>query len=439
MSTLKNSLNSTLNSTTKNKQNIPLKILVVLPIYGGSLPIGEYCISALKDLGHKVEVFQAPDFQKAQLALSTLKVSAEKNDFLQNTFAGLLSEAIYAKVERFEPDLVLALAQAPLTRAVLKRLERDKIPTAMWFVEDYRLFTYWRSYANLYSHFFVIQKEPFLTLLREGGHQQAHYLPMAALPNFHKKIELSPQDKTKYGSDVSFLGAGYANRRQEFKKLLSFKFKIWGSDWAGEPLLNPYIQNNGARVDSETSVKVYNATKINLNLHSSIHAEGAKDGDFVNPRTFELASMQAFQLVDKRKLMPELFDIDGYNKELITFENFDEVPDLINYYLNHEDERKAITERAMKKVHTKHTYQQRMKAMIKIINPTPINIDNYDEYLSAMPEDLRKEFVELTKKLELPVNADFSEVVNTLRNSQHNLTSLEASILFLDEWRKQYS
>ena len=38
----------------------PLRILVVLPMYGGSLPIGRYCASALSALGHSVRVFDAP-------------------------------------------------------------------------------------------------------------------------------------------------------------------------------------------------------------------------------------------------------------------------------------------------------------------------------------------------------------------------------------------
>ena len=40
----------------------PLKIVLVLPLYGGSLPIGYYCADALRELGHEVEIFQAPEF-----------------------------------------------------------------------------------------------------------------------------------------------------------------------------------------------------------------------------------------------------------------------------------------------------------------------------------------------------------------------------------------
>ena len=51
-----------------------MRVLVVLPLYGGSLPVGRYCASALKELGHMVEVFEAPDFHPSYKALGQLCV-----------------------------------------------------------------------------------------------------------------------------------------------------------------------------------------------------------------------------------------------------------------------------------------------------------------------------------------------------------------------------
>ncbi len=414
------------------------KILVVLPLYGGSLPIGEYCVQALKDLGHRVEVFEAAKFHSSYVALNDLQVSAERNSYLRNTFGSMLSEAVYAKAERFAPDIVFAMAQAPLTRPILKRFEKDNIPTAMWFVEDYELFTYWRAYANLYKHFFVIQKDPFLNLLKDGGHQSAHYLPLAAQPSFHKKIELDAHERSKYGADLAFLGAGYANRRYEFRRLTSYNFKIWGSDWEGDHFLASYLQNNGKRVSPEDSVKIYNATKINLNLHSSTQSQKKTMGDFVNPRTFELASMQAFQLVDTRSLMAELFECEGENKELITFNSFDEAPALIDYYLQNPEEREEVAIRARKRIEKEHSYQHRMQTMLEIID-APIRLQEAnDAAIDEISEDLREEFLALMKRLELAPTSSFDEVIYALTKESKPLDAFETSILFLSEWKKYY-
>ena len=118
------------------------RVLVVFPFYGGSLPIGRYCAAALRDAGCLVDVFEAPDFHPAFTAAQKLRVAPDRQEYLENSFLQVVSQAILAKTESFAPDLVLCMAQAPLNRQALKRLRKDGVATAMWFVEDFRLFTY---------------------------------------------------------------------------------------------------------------------------------------------------------------------------------------------------------------------------------------------------------------------------------------------------------
>lgn len=103
-----------------------LRILVVLPLYGGSLPIGRYVASALREEGHLVEIFESPEFNSAYNSLKNLKVTADRLDYLQNSFLNVVSQSVLAKVETFEPDMVLAMAQAPLNH----QLSNDSVVTA---------------------------------------------------------------------------------------------------------------------------------------------------------------------------------------------------------------------------------------------------------------------------------------------------------------------
>ncbi|WP_300124245.1 DUF3880 domain-containing protein, partial [Desulfovibrio sp.] len=242
-----------------------LRILVVLPMYGGSLPIGRYCARALTDLGHTVRVFDAPALHPAFTGLGRLDLTPARKSSLEADFLQVVAKAIWAQVEELEPQFVLALAQAPMGHRLLQKLRRAGVRTAMWFVEDYRIFTYWRAYAPLYDMFAVIQKEPFLAELAAIGQPHALYLPLAALPEFHRPLVLSPAEQREYGSDIAFLGAGYPNRRLAFRPLAGRDFKIWGSDWEGENLLARNIQRGGSRIGEEESVKIYNAAKVNLN------------------------------------------------------------------------------------------------------------------------------------------------------------------------------
>ncbi|MCA1945089.1 MAG: glycosyltransferase, partial [Desulfovibrio sp.] len=340
----------------------PLRVLVVQPMYGGSLPVARYAASGLRTLGHLVEEFEAPDFHGAFTALKRLRVTLDRLDHLENSFLQVVSQAILAKVETFRPDLVLALAQAPLSRQALRRLRSAGTPTAMWFVEDFRLFTYWRAFAPLYDFFFVIQKEPFLTALQELGVANASYLPLAADPEFHRPLTLTPLEQHRYGSAVSFLGAGYPNRREAFKHLLGMDFRLWGSDWEGSAALQQVLQRQGERIAPEEAVKIFNATAVNVNLHSSVKADPpVQPGDFVNPRTFELAACGAFQVVDTRSLLGELY-APG---ELATFSTLQEMKDLIQTYLADPAARQAMAAKARARTLAEHTYAVRMGQLLE--------------------------------------------------------------------------
>jgi len=421
----------------------PLRILVVLPMYGGSLPIGRYCASALGALGHSVRVFEAPLLHAGFTGLRGLGLAPAQTAQLENSFLQVVSQAVWAQVQAQEPHLLLAMAQAPLGRSLLQRLRRAGVRTAMWFVEDHEIFDYWKGYAPLYDVFAVIQKEPFLSMLTGIGQNNALYLPLAAQPDFHKLLSLSDQDRREYGADIGFLGAGYPNRRLAFRRLIGRDFKIWGSDWDGETLLASHVQRGGARISAEESVKIYNATRVNLNLHSSLGtAELVSGGDFVNPRTFELAAMGAFQLVDRRALMPDLFAED----ELATFGTLDEFYAAIDHFTAHPEERRAFAQRARARVLRDHTYEQRMASLLSFVEQRLCAWPQAETAREALPPDveavltpeLRGELANVVQGLGLGPNAGFDDVINALRARSGALTETEASLLFLDEWRRQY-
>ncbi|MCL1915139.1 MAG: glycosyltransferase [Desulfovibrionaceae bacterium] len=417
-----------------------IRVLVVLPFYGGSLPVGRFCVEALRDNGCLVDVFEAPAFYPAFQALKGLKVRQDRLDFLENSYLRVVGEAVLAQADRFQPDLILALAQAPLGIPTLKRLKSAGIPTAMWFVEDYRLFTYWRVFAPHYDIFAVIQKEPFLEELAKAGVRGAFYLPLAAQPSLHRPLELTTTEKRSFGADLSFMGAGYPNRRLAFRRLTAYNFKIWGTEWEGEAALAGCLQMEGRRISPEETVRIFNAAKINLNLHSGTRREEAvTHGDFVNPRTFEIAACGAFQLVDRRTLMPELF-ADG---ELAVFDSLEELTDKIEHALAHPEERAAMAGRARERVLREHTYAHRMRVLLEFAAalpgwPRPRTDSGLAAELANLPGDLRNGLAELLQSLELPPATDFETLIAALRSRSGVLSPLECALLFLDEWRKQY-
>lgn len=337
------------------------KVLVVGPIYGGSLSVTRYCVDALKKMGHDVDFMDNSIYHDAFFSINDVTGEKAHRDQLRVMFINFLSELTIARSVEFQPDLVLALAQAPLTESSLIKLRENRVPTAFWFVEDFRLMEYWKGVAPLYDFFFTIQRGEFFDRLTEKGARNYSYLPLAASPDIHKKVQLSNEEGKEFGSDVSFVGAGYYNRRFFFSGLLDFDLKIWGSEWNVSPPLLDHVQRSGAWIETEDAVKIFNASRVNVNLHSSTYHEGVNPyGDFVNPRVFEIASCGSFQLVDFRSEMPELFNI---GEEIICFNDLDDIREKIRYYLDNPEKMAAVADRGRERVLREHTYEHRMEEM----------------------------------------------------------------------------
>ena len=342
-----------------------LNIAVVGLIYGGSQPIAGYCAQALRNLGHNVEFIDNSVYEEIFLSINRITDDKAHRRVLQKKLAEFASEAAMARIVPFCPDIVLALAQAPLLPSSLKLLREKGIATAFWFVEDFRFRDYWRELACEYDYFFTIQEGDFPCLLRKAGARHTAFLPLAASLDVHGKLELDAADIEEFGSDVSFVGAGYHNRRQLFRGLVDLDFRIWGADWDNCPDLSPFLQRKGARVRTEDCVKVFNASRININLHSSSYHEGVNpDGDFINPRTFEIAACGAFQLVDQRAMLSDFFKV---GEEIACFENLADLRAKIARYLKDPEERKAMARRGMMRVQKDHTYERRMEEMLNFM------------------------------------------------------------------------
>ncbi len=342
-----------------------LKILVVSPVYGGSWPIAECAWRALARLGHDVRFLDLAGFHDGLRQLDLFAARRARGRRLEGRYCEVLGEGVVAAVEAAEPDLVLALAQAPLGPAALEEIGRLGAIRVLWFVEDFRRFTYWREVAPHYDHVFTIQQDECLAALSAVSDARVAYLPCGFDPAVHRPLELDAEERRALGSDVSFVGAGYRNRRHALRSFLDLDFRIWGSDWEGAAALSRVVQRGGARIGTDESVRIFNATAVNLNLHSSTYHDGVDPtGDFVNPRTFELAGCGAFQVVDRRRLLPALL---AEGDEVAVAANVAEMRELTRHFLAHPDERRAMAERMRRRALAEHTYDHRVRAMLGAI------------------------------------------------------------------------
>jgi spore maturation protein CgeB len=350
----------------------PLDIAVVQPLDGGSLPVALAVARALRQLGHRVREIDWNGFGPAYAEIDRHTADmrlAQRRSVLRSGMSRVLGELLIARFQVDPPDMVFALAQAPLDMETLAALGRMGIARAFWFCEDAHVLPYWKHFCTAYDVFFHLQPDVLSEPLHAAGAYGAP-LQLGFDPELHRPLVLSDAERARYACDLSSIGAGYHNRRQFLPGLADLGLRLYGTSW---PAVSPFLEMSpefNVWQSSETSNLIFNASRINLNLHSSPWVEGVNPvGDYVNPRTFELAGARAFQLVDERSDLPRFFEP---GREIATFRDLDECRSKIAYYLAHEDERVEMAAAAQRRALAEHTYRHRMAEAIDRICAGPL-------------------------------------------------------------------
>ncbi len=236
------------------------------------------------------------------------------------------------------------------------QLRKSGVITIYWFVEDFRVLGYWKRIAPHFDIFFSIQKGAFEKALAEAGARNHYYLPTA--------FDINLQDfpvQSMNRMPLSFMGAPYPNRVRVLENLARYDLKIYGGGWDHFPI--PGVVAGDRYITEAEARAIYRDTRINLNLHSSMDPNTI-GGDFVNPRTFELAGLGCFQLSDRRELLPPLYAED----EVVRFRDEAELCEKIEYYLEHENERKEIAANARRKTLRNHLYEHRVAEIMDAVS-----------------------------------------------------------------------
>jgi len=342
------------------------KVMVVGPIYGGTVPTAASTARAFTRLGCDVRFVDHTERQTEYFGVDRAIKDAVNARTVKNSYLEYLGQRLAATVLDYAPDLIVALAQAPIPETALRQLRQYGAPLLFWFVENHRTIGYWPQLAPLYDYFFCLQKGELLDRLADAGAPYAGWLPQAADDEVCVPQTLSDADRRTYGAPVSFFGAGYPNRRRFFAEMLDLPgLALFGSEWDLSSPLGQLVKNGNRRMAPEEYVKIFAASAINLNLHSSLTATGIDPmADFVNPRTFEIPAAGGFELVDMRDDLGAMFDI---GRELAVFTDIDDLREKIAHYLAHPEQRAAIAAAGRERVVFEHTVVHRAAKMLLVV------------------------------------------------------------------------
>lgn len=339
--------------------NRNLRIGVISPIYGGSYPISQYCAQILEEKGYQTRFLDHSSYQEEFFSYEKDRFRFQQSTrTAQGKLTEYLSSLTTIELNDQPVDIALALAQAPLLGADIDAISRHT-PIGFWFVEDFRTLPYWEAIAGHYDLFYMIQSQEFSDLLTKAG-QKNLYVPTAAYEAIHRPAENPSEIPEEYKNDLAFMGAPYPNRVNCFEKLTKYDLSLWGPGWEKYPQFKDCLGGID-HLSPQEYIQIFQGSKINLNIHSSIHYRYISQiKNFVNPRLFEISACRGFQLVDRRDDLSNLYDED----EMVYFDTIEECKEKIDYYLEHPEERTAITEKGYKRTLSQHTYWHRLKIIM---------------------------------------------------------------------------
>jgi len=337
-----------------------VRILWVGPYYSTFSVLGRLKVKALRSLGHEVTIFGNRQVRlpfPRWLPVSLSHRLRRKVRRLAELDIALMNKQLLHTVKVVKPDLVVADKAVNVSRFTIEEVGEMGVITANLFPDNLDYLDWMREMSGCYSYF--LHFDPYVvSILRGEGQKNVYYLPFGCDPDLHGSVSLSERELEKYSCDICFIGAYYPEREEALSRLTDLDLKIWGyRNWANTKLGKFY---QGTISNGEEMVKVYNACRIALNIHYHLTGDGA------NYRTFEIIGCGAFQVVDDRQDVANLFEV---GREIVTYryKNLRDLEQKVRYYLNNDQERIAIAKKGQERAHRDHTLQQRMNKLVQVV------------------------------------------------------------------------
>lgn len=308
---------------------------------------GEDIRQELAAMGHSVFAFA---FRRRNLLY--------KNKGIKELYIRWIMGRLLATIQRIKPDVVFVMKGETLPPGLIHEAKRRTGAVIVNIFPDNPLLMIPFGRIEAYD-LFCVKDRYAIQALEKAGLRNLYYLPHHCTPSFHHHVEPTPAEAKIYGSDLSFVGHWYPYRDRFFADLEGFHLKIWGKDWWRSP--SPVVRRawQGRPAFEREKLLVYGATKISLNLHHPLN-----DIVGINDRVFELAACRAFQLVDWKEDLPNLFK-EG--EEIVSYRSKEELCRLANHYLAHPDERAAIAANAQARAYRDHTCAQRLTEILHVV------------------------------------------------------------------------
>lgn len=255
-------------------------------------------------------------------------------------------------------DLILTTHDflSPADAEALKRA--TSAPLVLWYPDP--VWSFQRHMFLNAPYDLMFFKDPYLVqIVRSKLGKRVFYMPECYCPHaMNPSVPVS--DNSIWTADICTAGNLYAYRVALFQQIADMDLKIWGlpaPTWLRTGKLKSKLQNR--YVAHGDKVRAFRGSKIVLNTLNPSEIWGT------NVRTFEACGSGAFQIVDWRPGLGQLFAIGA---EVEIFTDIDDLRTKIGHYLAAPQEREAIARAGLARAQRDHTYRVRLKQLLEVID-----------------------------------------------------------------------
>lgn len=262
-------------------------------------------------------------------------------------------DILAAQIKYYKPDVLLNQAMGIISNRFLREMKPNvRILVGQHAATELPDWEDWGCYDLVISSFL-----PTIEWFRQKG------IPAELLRlGFEPRVLscLKSEDST---FDITFIGSFFSVHSSRAVLLDTLcdgfeQIRIWG------PGIDYLSSNSPSRkyyMGQAWGLEMYQIlhnSKITLNHHGDI-APYAN-----NCRLYEATGVGSLLITDWKENLHEMFEP---GKEVVAYRSEEECIELIQYYLEHEDERRAIAHAGQQRTLQDHTYYQRMKELVEII------------------------------------------------------------------------
>jgi len=263
-----------------------------------------------------------------------------------------MNQRLLEVAKREKPDLMFTVLHTDeLDQSVVREIsENADTITLNWFCDDQWRFDNYSCYWAPCFNWVITTAPSALPKYARLGYSGVIKSQYACNHFLYRKLNLP----LKY--DVTFVGQPHGNRREIIQSLRGSGINVhaWGNGW------------KSGRLSQEEMIRVFNQSRINLNLtKASTPNQGARDDqnpEQIKGRSFEIPGCGGFQISELAEDLGNYYEI---GKEIVCFEDVDDLREKVCYYLSNEDERTAIAQAGYQRTLREHTYTHRFVDIFK--------------------------------------------------------------------------